>query len=137
MELKDYLKLQNKHKKPKAHEETDIQIKLVEWMTTSYPDLIFTCTTAGLNLPIRHAVRLKRMGLRKSFPDLAIFKARSNFYGLLIELKTDAGKASRNQIEMAKRLNNEGYKTVVCYGLEEAKNQITEYLGKQDVKKMS
>lgn len=127
MEYADYINLKNKRKRP-AHEETDIQIRLVEWMTVSYPDLIFTCTTAGLNLPIKHAVRLKRMGLRKNFPDLTIFKARMGYNGLLIEIKKISGDWKKNQQDMARRLTDEGYKSVCGYGFEECQTIIKNYL---------
>lgn len=74
---------------------------------------------------------LSRQGLKKGFPDNFIAVARGAWHGLFIELKR-AKKClsvrSKEQREWIKRLNAAGYKAMFCYGAEEAKKAVEEYL---------
>lgn len=77
------------------------------------------------------AGQLLRQGMRKGFPDNFIPIARGGFHGLFIELKRakkSLSKKSPEQREWVKKLNAAGYKAVFCYGAEEAKKVISEYL---------
>ena len=78
------------------------------------------------------AGQLLRQGMRKGFPDNLIPIARGGFHGLFIELKRakkSLSKKSPEQREWVKKLNAAGYKAVFCYGAEEAKKVILEYIG--------
>ena len=109
-------------------EETDIQIRLVNRLKTHYPDLLFTSTLAGVNLPIHTAVRLKRMGYLAGVSDLLIFRARGNYLGLFVELKRIGGKCSDAQRAFQVHALVEGYKAVTCYGFDDAVEAIDQYL---------
>lgn len=77
------------------------------------------------------AGQLLRQGMRKGFPDNFIPIARGGFHGLFIELKRakkSLSKKSPEQREWVKKLNASGYKAVFCYGAEETKKVISEYL---------
>ena len=77
-----------------------------------------------------YGARMKRLGLAKGFPDLFIPKAASGFYGLFIELKRDrTKKATSAQKEWITYLNAQGYRAVVCYGADEAIEEIKKYFG--------
>jgi hypothetical protein len=47
---------------------------------------------------------------------------------MFIELKSAKGKLSDSQKEFMAAASSMNYKTVVCYGFESAKLEITEYL---------
>lgn len=77
-----------------------------------------------------YGARMKRLGLAKGFPDLFITLALSGFHGLFIELKRDRTKRpTKEQREWIEYLNAEGYRAVVCYGAEEAIEEIKKYFG--------
>ena len=79
------------------------------------------------------AGQLLRQGMRKGFPDNFIPIARGGYHGLFIELKRakkSLSKKSPEQREWVRYLNEEGYKALFCYGAEEAKQVILEYLKK-------
>lgn len=106
-------------------EDTE-QIKVIE-----YCDL--------LGIPIAHipnegkrsksyGARLKRMGLRKGFPDLIIPLVRGKYHGLFIEMKYNGGKTSTDQDDWLNRLASEGYACAVCYSAEDAIRLIEKYL---------
>ena len=74
---------------------------------------------------------LARQGLKKGFPDNFIAVARGAWHGLFIELKRakkNLSVRSKEQREWIKQLNEAGYKAMFCYGAEEAKKAVIEYL---------
>ena len=80
-----------------------------------------------------YGAELKRMGLRAGFPDLflAVPKLVDGvlYGGLFIEMKVKGNKCTENQKKWLRRLTEQGYKTEVCYGCNEAIKVIKEYLG--------
>ncbi len=73
------------------------------------------------------AKKFKAMGTKAGFPDLFLCIAKNGYHGLFIELKTQKGKVSPLQQTWLDRLNVEGYKAVVCYGIDEARQAIKAY----------
>ena len=74
---------------------------------------------------------LARQGLKKGFPDNFIAAARGKWHVLFIELKRVKkclSVRSKEQREWIKQLNAAGYKAVFCYGAEEAKKTVLEYV---------
>lgn len=71
---------------------------------------------------------LKRMGMRKGFPDLFFPIARKGYHGLFIEMKTDKGKLGDDQLKWLKTLSKEGYLCKVCRTLESAVELIDYYV---------
>lgn len=74
---------------------------------------------------------LARQGLKKGFPDNFIAVARGKWHGLFIELKRVKkclSVRSKEQREWIKQLNAAGYKALFCFGAEEAKKAVSEYL---------
>jgi hypothetical protein len=82
------------------------------------------------------AKKMKEEGVRPGVPDLCLPVPAHGYHGLWIELKTETSRPVRGgrgglsdvQQEWLDRLNAYGYRAVVCYGAEEAKNEITNYL---------
>jgi hypothetical protein len=50
------------------------------------------------------------------------------YHGLFVEMKTAHGKLSENQKRWLSALETFGYRAVVAYGWQDAKNKIMEYL---------
>ena len=79
---------------------------------------------------LAYGAKMKRMGLRKGFPDIFIPTARQGFHGLFIELKRDRNShPTHEQMEWISCLNQEGYRAVVCFGVDEAISEIKDYMG--------
>ena len=76
---------------------------------------------------VGYAAMLKRMGLKKGFPDLFVTRARWGYHGLFIEMKYDRGKTSKDQEEWISLLRGEGYACAVCYNASEAIEIIEKY----------
>ena len=73
--------------------------------------------------------KLVREGLKRGFPDLALFIPRSGYGALFIEMKRRHNAVVRpNQAEWHERLRKSGYAVVVAHGAEEAIRAIERYL---------
>ena len=106
--------------------ETEEQIAVIEY-----------CDLKGI--PIYHIANegkrtrytgdlLKRMGMRKGFPDLCVPVAKGKYHGFYIEMKSHKGKPTNEQISWLKRLKSQGYATAICYGSQEAITIIEKYM---------
>jgi hypothetical protein len=109
--------------------ETQIQVDLVKWMRKTFPKMLFTSTQAGNRMSTLQAVMMKRMGYTNGTPDLIVFRATNGWNGLLLELKQEKGTVSPDQKKFKEQANAEGYKYLVAYGLEQAKDAVRDYLG--------
>ena len=77
------------------------------------------------------ASKLKAEGVRAGVPDLFLPVASRGMHGLWVELKrAKGGRVSPEQEGWARSLIEQGYAVAVCYGADEAIQQIRGYLGK-------
>ena len=113
--------------------ETRIQIDLVKWMRTRFPKVLFTSTQAGNRMSPLQAVMMKRMGYTNGTPDIIVFRATNGYNGLLLELKKEKGIVSTDQKKFKEQANAEGYKYLIAYGLEQAKEMVGGYVGDRQV----
>lgn len=75
-----------------------------------------------------YGAKLKKLGMRKGFPDLFFPKALNGYHGFFIEMKVDRdSKPTPEQINWIEKLNKEGYYALVCYGVAEAIKEINRY----------
>lgn len=73
---------------------------------------------------------MKAEGLKVGTPDLFLAIPVGKKGGLWIEMKSEKGKPSDNQIMMIDRLQKVRYECVIAYGWVEAKEAIEKYLDK-------
>lgn len=115
--------------------EDDEQETVFEWaalMSGRWPELgmMVHIPNEGKR-SVSYGARLKRMGMRRGFPDMMLPVARGGSHGLFIELKTANGKPSEDQLRWLDRLNEQGYKAIIAYGAGEAIEAIRSYLEEQ------
>ena len=118
-------------KKPIQH-EAKIQADLFTWANLaagSYPELklLHHIPNGGSRNAIE-AANLKKQGTKSGVPDLCLPVARSIYHGLYIELKAEGGRLQDTQKTWISELNKQNYKAVVCFGFDEAKTIIENYL---------
>lgn len=118
----------------KNNKETREQEVIISWaqiQKNKYPDLEMIVHVANEGKrSLRAGAELKRMGLRKGFPDLQLLVPSKKYAGLFIELKADKTKRlSKEQKEWLEKLNSYGYKAVRCNGADESIQTIKDYLG--------
>ena len=78
------------------------------------------------------AARLKAQGVKAGVPDLFLPVSRHGKHGLWIEMKVTGGRVSSSQCEWLGDLSEQGYECKVCYGWQEAKDALEEYLKEED-----
>lgn len=74
------------------------------------------------------AANLKRSGVRAGIEDLFLAAPRDDKHGLFIELKADEGEASAEQIAVSGFHRGQAYRSVMCWGHEQAIEVIEAYL---------
>lgn len=89
--------------------------------------LMFAIPNGGTRDKIE-AAHLKKQGVKRGVPDLFLPVAHGAYYGLFIEMKREGGRVSPEQKEWIARLNENGYRAVVCFGFEKAREEIEAYL---------
>jgi hypothetical protein len=112
------------------------QTALVQWFRLQYPKfkLHLFAIPNGAHLAGDARLRaikmnaMKAEGLTPGASDLFLMIPKNNYHGLFVEMKTTGGKVSDNQKDFMGAANAMNYKTVVCYGFDDGKKAIKEYL---------
>jgi len=119
-----------KMRKRKAKSEESEQVALVSWFRLAYPRykyLLFHVPNGAAT--VARGAKLKKLGVVAGVPDLLLCVTSKKYPGLFIELKKErTGVVSEVQARMHKRLKKQGYKVAVCWGFDEAKKTIEDYL---------
>jgi TPR repeat protein len=117
--------------KPKQY-EADEQAALFTWaklQESTYPELsLMYAIPNGGSRHVIEAANLKRQGVKAGVPDICLPVLKGHYAGLYIELKVGKNKVSEKQSAWIEKLRNYGHKAEVCYGWEEAKDVIINYL---------
>jgi VRR-NUC domain len=108
--------------------ESDIQELVIDYIKLKYPSVLYCASAGGMRTSMRQAIKMKRTGYRKGFPDLQIMHPTILHHGLFIEIKTLKGQASPEQKEWRDQLNERGYKAVICKGLDACLKAIDDYM---------
>lgn len=105
------------------------QQKIVLSFCNKHPELsvIFAIGNGGLR-DLGTAIKMKAEGVKKGVPDLFLPLAKKGYHGLFIELKTETGRASKEQKEWIEKLNANGYLAKVCFGYKEAIEELKNYV---------
>ena len=117
-----------------APSEHDEQCALFAWAEANadrWPELalMFAIPNGGHRHPAV-AAQLKAEGVRAGVPDVLLLCRRGGYAGMALELKRrdHSNGPTPEQRDWLARLNAAGYKTVVCYGADEAITAILHYL---------
>lgn len=117
---------------PTEAQEQRAVMQWAAWNQGQHPELALLAhiPNEGNRGEVGQAIAVS-LGLRPGFPDLALPVARGKYHGLFIELKRADGsnKPTPEQVWWLDRLSDEGNRTEVCYGADEAIAVIEEYLG--------
>lgn len=88
-------------------------------------DYLYAVPNDGRYNP-QEAVRLTKQGVKSGISDLHLALPMSGKHGLWIRMTK--ASVSLTQCEWQIRMDNAGFETVVCFGWEEAKQAIIEYI---------
>lgn len=124
---KTYKKSSSKRKIAPESEANQQEI-VIKYLRLAYPDALYCASAGGMRTSYLQAIKMKRTGYVKGFPDLFIYEPRGEFHGLAIEMKKEkGGTASPEQKRWQEQLRNRGYASYICKGNEEAIKVIDEY----------
>lgn len=123
--------MQTKNKIPNVSESVE-QICLFRWASfasSTIPELnlMFHIPNGGYR-NITTAKRLKAEGVKAGVPDICLPVPAGEYNGLFIELKVGKNKPTPNQNKWICALQQQGYFVAICYGWEQAKEAIEDYL---------
>ena len=131
-----------KAKQPPCPTEHEEQVHVISWcrgraaITGDRRLLLVHGDSSGVRVPIGCAMKMKRAGAVKGWPDLFLpvpcESQPGQYYccGLFIELKRRrGGVVSSDQQAVHDLLREQGYRVEVCRGAEEAIRVISDYLG--------
>ena len=109
------------------------QVRLMRWakgLEDDYPllALLFHIPNGGQRDPIA-GMQMKRAGVKRGVPDLCLPVPCQEFHGMFLELKYGKGEASKYQSAWLNALHELGYYAIVCWGAEQAAEEIGRYLG--------
>lgn len=114
--------------------EGRIQSDCFLWLWNGYPKtrgLLYHIANGGYRTPVE-AMRFKAMGVVPGMPDLHLAISSDNygqrFHSLYIEMKTDKGKESPEQIKVHTALRKAGNMVATVRTLEEFQELIKTYL---------
>jgi len=108
--------------------EANQQEIVIKYLRLSYPNALYCASAGGMRTSYLQAIKMKRTGYVKGFPDLFIYEPNQDYHGLAIEMKKEKGSvASPEQKRWQEQLRNRGYCSYICKGSEEAIKQIDEY----------
>ena len=115
---------------PKEAEEQEAVFKWAGIHEKRLPDLKYlNGSMNGAKRSKLTAIRAKRQGLKKGFPDIHLPVPRCGYHGLFIELKrVKGGTVSKEQKEIIRGLSENGYFACVCLGHGPAIEIIEKYL---------
>jgi hypothetical protein len=131
MNVKTFKKTYKKstsRRKTTPESESNQQEIVIKYLRLAYPDALYCASAGGMRTSYLQAVKMKRTGYVKGFPDLFIYEPRGEFHGLAIEMKKEkGGVASPEQKRWQDDLRNRGYCSYICKGKDEAIKIIDEY----------
>lgn len=120
-----------------AKSESFEQRKLVHYVRTMYPDILFFSIPNGGLRDGRTASTLKKEGILPGASDLMVAEPVGKFHGLFIEMKRPIMKGmkkptlSKTQKEFAREISIRGYAFAVAFGYTDALIKLIDYLEKK------
>jgi len=116
MNVKTYKKTYKKSsakRKITPESEANQQEIVVKYLRLAYPEALYCASAGGMRTSYLQAIKMKRTGYVKGFPDLFIY---------------EGGTASPEQKRWQEQLRNRNYCSYICKGSDQAIKVIDEYL---------
>lgn len=110
--------------------ESQQQAKCVDWFRSEYPQftkLFWANPNGGYRSPKTAAI-LKREGVLSGVPDVTLAVPRKSYHGLYIEVKTEKGRPTENQLAVMAALSEQGYQCAIVHSIDEFKETVINYL---------
>ena len=116
--------------------ESTLQITLISMLRTLYSDYVINLSLNGISIPTDIKTKtliinqMKKEGMEKGMPDLLLYLPNGKV--LNMELKTDKGKQSADQVDVQQRLTKLGHNYYIIRTVYEALRAISEHTEPSD-----
>ena len=116
--------------------ESTLQITLISMLRTLYSDYVINLSLNGISIPSDIKTKtliinqMKKEGMEKGMPDLLLYLPNGKV--LNMELKTDKGKQSADQVDVQNRLTKLGHNYYIIRTVYEAFNAIAQHTTESD-----
>jgi hypothetical protein len=117
-----------RRKQSKEHTE---QTRFVMRVRAFHPEVLCFAVPNGASVSASQRLRLVHEGMMAGAPDLLLFAASRP--PLAIEMKTDKGKPSAEQLTMQVALTDRGVQACICHGADQAYEVMMAWLQCQPV----
>lgn len=110
--------------------ESNIQKACVKWFRYSYAKYngVFFSVPNGGNRDVVTGSSLKDEGVLAGVADLILLVSNDAYHGLCVEMKKPKGTQQETQKVFQRAVENQGYKYVLCYSIDDFIREIKEYL---------
>ena len=127
MKYDEFLKKESdrKSRATHRHDETHIQIQMVNWFRLQYPSYIIAAIPNGGRRNAVEAKIMKGEGVLAGFSDLIVIAFNSI---LFVEVKTEKGKQSASQKKFQSDVERLGFQYSVCRSLQDFQLTIERWL---------
>ena len=111
--------------------ESTLQITLISMLRLLYQDYVINLSLNGISIPGDTKTKtliinqMKKEGMEKGMPDLLLYLPNGKV--LNMELKTDKGKQSPDQVDVQNRLTKLGHNYYIIRTVYEAFNAIAQH----------
>jgi hypothetical protein len=108
--------------------EDRLQIAASNYLKLQYPGCLWFHPPNGGSRNKIEGAKLKRMGVKPGISDILILEPRKEYSGLAIELKSAKGRATTEQKEFLKLLEERNWRTAIINNLDDFIKTVDEYL---------
>ena len=112
-----------RRRQSKEHSE---QTRFVMRVRAFHPEVLCFAVPNGASVSAAQRLRLTHEGMMAGAPDLLLFCA--DLPPMAIEMKTDTGKASKEQLQTHRALQDRGVVVQICRSAEEAYNSMAAWI---------
>lgn len=111
------------------HGEQHAVFEWAKYRQGAYPELEWMFAIPNVRVEPHRRMYLSQEGVKAGVSDICLPVARGRFHGLFIEMKRDhKSKIQQSQREFIAFVLSQGYYGKICYGADEAIQEIEAYL---------
>lgn len=111
------------------HPEHKLQCLVVKYLRTVHPGVLFCASIAGhVKMTMRQWIRANDAGYQAGFPDLVLYEPRGEYHGFALELKSEKGRTSAEQMGVLAILAANKYRVDVANSFDSAVRAINAYM---------
>jgi hypothetical protein len=111
--------------------ESNLQISTIRYLDSI--GLLCNHSANEIKANAQYYAKRAKMGVKRGFPDVSIFKPTEIYHGLFIELKVGYNKPTDEQYEWLDSLNKEGYLEFWTNSIDELMHVAERYINNETI----